>query len=1097
MKQLAYSASAGCGKTEILSKRLLLLLLQNPDRVHSIAALTFSRAAAGEIYERLIALICQSAISAPARKSLAADLKRLDNSEPIPELTEHAMCQLLAKVIQAGKQLNIGTLDSFLLQICRVFPMELGMPGKVDLADEALLETFRNNLLRKLFSGSDDPDETEDFLAVVRESFAAENTKCWFDLCLDTLADFENFFSNTMGQKIPSFVSPCSQEALQQAWKQLKTAPWPAKSGKHLSLLEKCATADLQTHFSREEKDLLNKAFDCGKDFFTGAKKPSGWSFNRSYSYTADMLQNLKVLLTHARMIILAQSAASTSGLQKLCQRYRQLYNRELQKNGKLFFSDLPRLLNQSDNAWLPEISFRLNSRLQHFLLDEFQDTSRDQWQILERIIDDVHDGEHSLFVVGDVKQAIYGWRGGDSSLLDQVIKDFDLKKRPLDRSYRYGEGICNALNQLFTSLVPEIFTPEACHRWNQIWNSHHSAPNRPQGEFTVIAPEIPSVEGEKLSWEQTAALVIYHQLKQLNLPNENVDCAVLVHTNDSASKIYNALSELDDRLIDELCLEGNSAITDSPICRGLLSLAVYLQHPGDTGAKELLLMTRPLHHLLPQTKEEFDEQNFMIAHYGYAKFFRHCLQKVLLKTDALMDDIIVDTFLTLASRFDKANPQPDALLLQEFIRNNTRSDVAAKGKIRIMTIHHSKGLGVDVLFYLPQAKRPRSSGRQLISAPEGILFAPAKAAAGIPWCKEAMHQQQIQDKFHELCTLYVAVTRGKRGVYLLLPPLSNEDKRNAFDKHKNARALFSILKEQMSYNLCDQLYNSFFSTPYLNLDPVVFCKDEEDEDEIILPYEAEYLNKTFAVQIPRLSKFSQMFQDNVTKLIEWDTWPVSTFSQKVCVESKVYHFGKPLVPEDFPKQQQQTSLPRLVPHSTTHTPLRRKKPSDADRAHAMGYYFSPPGAGTDLGDQIHAFFMQVGNLEEFVPPADTPEQVLAHYKAVMENKDARMLLSDSCSDLWREQSFEVIYKGQWLSGTFDRVQIYRDDDGKVVKATIIDYKSNQIPAPESLQELRDHYRFQMQIYRRSLSTLLGIPQDDISLRLLFTRIGKVVHVDD
>ena len=92
-------------------------------------------------------------------------------------------------------------------------------------------------------------------------------------------------------------------------------------------------------------------------------------------------------------------------------------YNQKVMEKGGITFSDLPILLsNSGDELERLNRNYRLDRKYEHWMLDEFQDTSPSQWQVIEPLLEEVlYDSEDSrmFFCVGDQKQAIYGWRGG------------------------------------------------------------------------------------------------------------------------------------------------------------------------------------------------------------------------------------------------------------------------------------------------------------------------------------------------------------------------------------------------------------------------------------------------------------------------------------------------------------------------------------------------------------------------------------------------------------------------------------------------------------------------------------------------------------
>jgi ATP-dependent helicase/nuclease subunit A len=107
-----------------------------------------------------------------------------------------------------------------------------------------------------------------------------------------------------------------------------------------------------------------------------------------------------------------------------------------------------------------------------------------------------------------------------------------------------------------------------------------------------------------------------------------------------------------------------------------------------------------------------------------------------------------------------------------------------------------------------------------------------------------------------------------------------------------------------------------------------------------------------------------------------------------------------------------------------------------------------------------------------------------------MERAGTRELLSRPGGkvDLWREKQFEIVLDSKWVAGVFDRVVIERDADGKALRASVLDYKSDRIGQQSEIRATAEKYRGQLTLYGRALSRILRLDQSQITLELLFTR---------
>ncbi|MEM1297304.1 MAG: PD-(D/E)XK nuclease family protein, partial [Verrucomicrobiota bacterium] len=96
----------------------------------------------------------------------------------------------------------------------------------------------------------------------------------------------------------------------------------------------------------------------------------------------------------------------------------------------------------------------------------------------------------------------------------------------------------------------------------------------------------------------------------------------------------------------------------------------------------------------------------------------------------------------------------------------------------------------------------------------------------------------------------------------------------------------------------------------------------------------------------------------------------------------------------------------------------------------------------------------------------------------------------------WLEKRFELIDEGKWISGTFDRVVVQQDEKQRATTADVYDFKTNKVSSQEEVDEACAHYAPQLAIYRLALSRLLGIPEQEVRSHLVFTRLAKVVEVE-
>ena len=150
---------------------------------------------------------------------------------------------------------------------------------------------------------------------------------------------------------------------------------------------------------------------------------------------------------------------SSTAAVHRLLRRYEEIYEETVRSTGALTFNDVTEILTGHSGDLKGSIAYRLDSRHNHWLLDEFQDTSRAQWEVLDPLVSEVimdPSDERTFFYVGDTKQSIYGWRGGDYRLFREIFRYYNKHKKDhieeaqLALSYRSDKAIIEVVNAVF-----------------------------------------------------------------------------------------------------------------------------------------------------------------------------------------------------------------------------------------------------------------------------------------------------------------------------------------------------------------------------------------------------------------------------------------------------------------------------------------------------------------------------------------------------------------------------------------------------------------------------------------------------------------------
>lgn len=755
---LCISASAGSGKTFQLSHRVLRLLAMEapPDE---IGAYTFSRKAAGEIFDSIVEAL---------RKAASSEEQATRTSEVMgmPHQREDFLRDL-RRVFRSLHRLRIGTLDSRISQMLSAVSVELGLPPEFALMDTQSSEYLRvqSQVLNSIFrAGQLSEDQADTFLHLFEEATHGKSEKSFLKLIERFLGDHRASFlafPEPAAWRGPLIENPPSvltdERAAEMAESLKERLPGQVENAKALtsilSFAEKASDFRVSSTWSRDiPGDTLSKALLRGEGPFLAYNRKEIDLSGESWEY-------LQALVEHVRAVTVYQAQSRTQALYGFLLAYEATYRRSVLPGGQLSFEDACMLMANFDLLEPAELAYRLDGEISHWLLDEFQDTNRLQWRVLRPFMEEVlQDSEQrrSFFYVGDVKQAIYAWRGGDSELFGQVLEEWpSIEHQSMATSYRSAQPVLDLVNLLLAE-VPLLDTlPEAAmHRWNREFEIHRSAKTKLPGVAEVV---------QVMDKELDVHEVVLEMVKEL--PSQ-AETAILVRSNKEGSEIAHLLREAGYRV----SLEGSATLRDDTAVEAVLAALKQAAHPADDFSKNLCRLAglkvdpqgilrktqvKGVHAVVCEVIEDLPllEQ----ADFSKARLAR--LVEVALDFDRLGDPSI-DRFLAFV----------DKVHLKEH---------EARGVIRIMTIHQSKGLGFDAVI-VPMGARlsfADSSTDTLVSSsadaerPCVTLLPPKDVCEQIPEFKEMLDRQLSVQAYETLCTLYVALTRAKQSLQVVLPP--------------------------------------------------------------------------------------------------------------------------------------------------------------------------------------------------------------------------------------------------------------------------------------------------------------------------------------
>jgi ATP-dependent helicase/nuclease subunit A len=470
------SANAGSGKTRVLIDRVARLLLAGTDP-QRILCLTYTRAAATEMQNRLFARLGEWAMLPDKSLREALDILGVDGGIDAP-LLSHAR-QLFARAIDTPGGLKIQTIHSFCAGLLRRFPIEARVsPDFVEL-DERSARQLRDEIIDEIAGGQ----EVGTVDAIARLSSESDLGELTAQISQNSDA-FSRYLSveecRTLLGLAPDFdASALVHEVFIGGEGSLFAALIPLlRGGKATDIalaetLRVCHEDPALTDLVRLEGKLLyGKTAKSGPYTAKIGALPLTEMRNGPCAPYMDAFDALMRRVEAARPLRLALAAAErTAALHAFAAAFLPRYEARKALHGWLDFDDLIRrsaaLLARRDvAAW---VLYRLDGGIDHILVDEAQDTSPAQWQVIESLAEEFTSGQgardvvRTIFVVGDKKQSIYSFQGADLAAFDRMRQHFSEKYRDaeavfqpmeLEHSFRSSDAILRVVDLTFDERV-------------------------------------------------------------------------------------------------------------------------------------------------------------------------------------------------------------------------------------------------------------------------------------------------------------------------------------------------------------------------------------------------------------------------------------------------------------------------------------------------------------------------------------------------------------------------------------------------------------------------------------------------------------------
>jgi ATP-dependent exoDNAse (exonuclease V) beta subunit len=1072
-------ASAGTGKTFQLANHFAGLLVcgVEPDRV---LATTFTRKAAGEILDRVLGRVREAAQDdskgEAARGFLIKTIERLNPEAAAGGLTAEHCTQVLGALVRRIDRFQIRTLDAFFVRLARLFAMELEIAPEWRITDVVEERALVSEAVARVLDGLDFAERLELLRGMTRgtEQLGAERA------LVETVEKAEEIARDAAPgawRRIASMEGPSGPEVgdairvLQEAKAPLTKGGTPAKRWQSTlkSVCELVAAADTDALPSSVLKSplvvkaLADEPYD--RHEIESDLKDALVTIARQV-----IVQRVQELIerNHASEAFLAHFESADRGLRAELGAYR--------------FQDFPRALlhgpaRQTSETWTTELGYRLDARLDHLLLDEFQDTAPSQWQLLLPLAEEVlgdGTGERSFFCVGDVKQSIYGWRGGDSRLLQRMAQRHPvLEPESLSMSYRSSAIVLDTTNRVFESIVEaeclqgpdRRAARDATVAWAADFAEHTTARTELAGEARLwqARPALKKVEKTL----EPCALLAVERVVQLKETHPDASIAILVRARSQIARMRYLLGTHGIEASDE----GGNPLTDAVGVTWILALLQLGDHPGD-GVAALQVARSPFAERYGLALDDIGAKEGELAAHGASRRVRQDLLRqgygafvdlhaaLLAETSTAWDLRRLQQLVELALTFD-GRPGLRPVDFVDSIRETRVPDPTAS-TVKVMTIHASKGLEFDIVVLPELGKGLRLTPSSFIGGRRSEVDPPTVATA-CPNKQVADHHEQLRDLYRSeeqramtdaLSGLYVAITRAVHVVEMIVPAPSSSAKVPPLQ------------------------HASLVAEPLLKLSQGRRDGDpdaETEEEQASLLWEHPGSDPSWSTAPSRQKAAQEAFVAEAPLALKAGYGEGTTELQVAPVKRHLF-------------SGREESVGALA-GTDLWSPAQDSGRRLGVLVHALfeDYHWSSDAPRTD--EELRAVCTRIS------PDDAQVDEALARFHSAVKSPALAPLFSEPTTEyrLVTERLFDVEITDldrdpmRWR-GTIDRLLLHMED-GAVVRAQIVDYKTD---AASGGPEVLYRHREQLEDYRRAVSALFDIDEANIECLIAWLPNGGV-----
>jgi len=824
-------ASAGSGKTYCLTKRYLHLLINpklefNQIPLRSILAITFTNKATIEMKERILEFLKKLALDNFSNKEEERDI--LSSLGLEKKIVQKKAKLIMDELLRHYNFFQVKTIDSFINALLAGSSLNIDRSANFKIKRDYLqyLCFCLDSLIEQAKNDKEILILFNDFL---QHYLFVENREKWFPK-EDILSVLEYLFK--LSNKNKKVFSPFQGESKDVI-----------KNKKYIFNQIKELSDFLPEGMNTGAKKYINSFLKKSDQIFNIANLPaclksSEIPMNKDKIATDNFIKKWKVIQGLLKELVRLEVEVYFKPYVKLYQRIADLFQNISKKDDVLFLSELnrkARLLFDQEGMTVAEVYYRLATRFKHYLIDEFQDTSLLQWENLERMVEEALSTGGSLFYVGDKKQAIYRFRGGEVELFDLIREKFAhfvINNIHLRENWRSQKAIVEFNNKIFSEdnldnvlndsgITKELEVNE--DHLNEILDIFKDSRQTYREDNAYGYVYVERIEEKnKQERDQVMRPKILNLIKDLKQRFQYEDIAILTRDNGEVELITSWLLEEGFPVESEKTLN----VIENYLIKEVISFLNFLYSPLDDLNFASFILGEVFRCLTNIASEDITEFIFNLRREGKLgrslplyRLFRQQYPEIW---DKYIDrffrmvgfispyELVVNIYQTfgIAKNFKKNQAffmkflelikqrEDDytglgelLLYLKEASQEDLYVNITDSSSIKVLTIHKSKGLefGVAIIPFLRMDINPETGekGSSSYVVPNGsdelgLMRITKNHRIFSPELQEIYIQSYKKTCIDELNSIYVALTRAQFELYIFIPKKSSNSNNKA-----------------------------------------------------------------------------------------------------------------------------------------------------------------------------------------------------------------------------------------------------------------------------------------------------------------------------